>query len=277
MAGHAKKCVERYCELANKTTQQPYKVSTPCIDDHHFKEEETKSVGELSHVCSQTVLKCLYLARIGRPDILWSVSKLARSITKWTKAFDKRLNRLTSYIHHTCEYKQYCHVGNTAKQCRLGLFEDSDLAGDLEDSKSISGGILCVFGSHTFVPISWMCKKQSAVFHSTTESEFITLDTGLRLDGLPALELWDLIVSVFGNVSRVSDRSGKPESDDHKHAKSHNEIDVTKDIDAVPSNVQSSASKKLYVFEDNEGVIKMIIKGRSPYTETRFQNPQSCS
>ena len=24
MAGHAKKCVERYCELANKTTQQLY-------------------------------------------------------------------------------------------------------------------------------------------------------------------------------------------------------------------------------------------------------------
>ena len=29
MVGHAKKCVERYCELANKTTQQLYKVSTP--------------------------------------------------------------------------------------------------------------------------------------------------------------------------------------------------------------------------------------------------------
>ena len=40
MAGHAKKCVARYCELANKTTQQLYKVSTPCIDDHHFNEEE---------------------------------------------------------------------------------------------------------------------------------------------------------------------------------------------------------------------------------------------
>ena len=46
MEGHAKKCVERNCELANKTTQQLYRVSTPCIDDHHFKEEEMKSVGE---------------------------------------------------------------------------------------------------------------------------------------------------------------------------------------------------------------------------------------
>ena len=57
MEGDAKKCVERYCELANKTTQQLYKVSTPCIDDHHFKEEETKSVGELSNTCSQIVLR----------------------------------------------------------------------------------------------------------------------------------------------------------------------------------------------------------------------------
>ena len=65
--GHAKKCLERYCELSNKMTQQLYKVSTSCIDVHHFKEEETKSVGELSQVCSQFVLKCSYLVRIGNP------------------------------------------------------------------------------------------------------------------------------------------------------------------------------------------------------------------
>ena len=254
MVGHAKKCVERFCDLANKTTQQLYKISTPFIDDHHFK-EEMKSIGELLQVCSLIVLKCLNLARIGRPDILWSVNKLERSITKWTKACDKRLNRLISYIHHTCEYKQFCHVGNTAKQCRLGLFLDSDFAGDLEDSKSTSGGTLCIFGSHTFVPISWMCKTQTAVSHSSTKSEIISLDIGLMLDGLPVLELWDLIASVLGNISRVSDRSGKLESDDHKHHKPHKKIDVMNDIDSVRSNVQPRA---------NEAVIKMITKGRSP-------------
>ena len=110
-----------------------------------------------------------------------------------------------------------------------------------------------------------MCKKQIAVSHSSTESEIISLDTGLRLDGLLALELWDLIVSVLGNVSRVSDGSGKPERDVHKRHKSHKKIDVMENIDSVPSNVQSSRQEALlYVFEDNEAVIKMIIKGRSP-------------
>ena len=264
MEGHAKKCVERYCELANKTTQQLYKVSTPCIDVHHFKEEEMKSVGELPQVCSPIVLKCLYLARIGRPDILWSVNKLARSISKWTKACDKRLNRLISCVHHTCEYKQYCHVGNTAKQCRLGLFQDSDFAGDLDDSKSTSGGTLCIFGSHKFVPISWMCKKQTAVSQSSTESEIISLDAGLRLDELPALELWDLIVSVLGSVTQTSDRTVRP-VDTERSQKSQGKINVLKNIDCVPSNVQSSHQEALLcVFEDNEAVIKMIMKGRSP-------------
>ena len=123
---------------------------------------------------------------------------------------------------------------------------------------------MCIFGSHTFVPISWICKKQTAVSHSSTESEIISLDTGLRLDGLPALESWDLIVSVLGNISRISERSGKPENSENKHHKSHNKIDAMKDIDSVPSNVQSARQESLlYVFEDNEAVIKMIIKGRS--------------
>ena len=60
------------------------------------------------------------------------------------------------------------------------------------------------FGSHTFVLKSWMCKKQTAVSHSSTESEIISLDTGLRLDGLLALELWD---------PRVSERSGQLDDD----------------------------------------------------------------
>ena len=56
--------------------------------------------------------------------------------------------------------------------------------------------------SHELVPIGWMCKREIVVYHSSTESDIISLDIGLRLDGLPALELRDPIVSVLANVSQ---------------------------------------------------------------------------
>ena len=62
-----------------------------------------------------------------------------QSLSQTTVSFD------LLHSWKTCEYKQYCHVGNTAKHCLLGLFEDSDFAGDLEDSKSTSRGVLCIF------------------------------------------------------------------------------------------------------------------------------------
>ena len=110
------------------------------------------------------------------------------------------------------------------------------------------------------------CVRNKLLFLTVQQNlKSISLDTGLRLNGLPALELWDLIVSVLGNVSRVSDRSGQPDTDVHKLHKSQKKIDVIEDIDSVPSNVQSARQEALlYVFEDNEAVIKMIIKGRSP-------------
>ena len=129
------------------------------------------------------------------------------------------------------------------------------------------GGTLCVFGSHTLVPISWMCKKQTSVSHSSTESEIISLDAGLRLDGIPALDLWDLIVFVLGKI-QTPDRTGQPvvncDKDHGPNKRSQGMINVLRNIDCVPSNVQFSHQEALlYVFEDNEAVIKMITKGRS--------------
>ena len=79
-----------------------------------------------------------------------------------------------------------------------------------------------------------------------------------------ALEFWDLMVSVLGNVSRVQNRSGELDNDVYKRQKSQKKIDVMEDIDSVPSNGQSGCQEALlYVFEDNEALIKMIIKGKS--------------
>ena len=67
MEGHANKRVESNCELASPKIKQLYKVSTPCSDDHQFKNEGLETVVvDLSNNFPQTVLNCLYLARIGR-------------------------------------------------------------------------------------------------------------------------------------------------------------------------------------------------------------------
>ena len=51
----------------------------------------------------------------------------------------------------------------------------------------------------------------------------------------------------------------------HKRKQSQRVINDLDNVDFIPSNVQSSHQEALlYVFEDNEAVIKMIIKGRSP-------------
>ena len=84
-----------------------------------------------------------------------------------------------------------------------------------------------------------MCKKQTSVSHSSTESEIISLDAGLRLDGILALDLWDLIVSVFGDTIQTSERPGRPVVTD-KSQRSQVMTNVLNNMDCVPSNVQSS-------------------------------------
>ena len=184
MEGHAKKCVERYCELVNRTTQQLYKESTPCIDGHHVKGDELTSVGELSKVCSQIVLKFLYLARIGRFDILWSVNKLARSITKWTKTCDKRLNRLISKIHHTC-----VNTDNIVTWVILLNSADWDCfkTQTLLEILKIQN-ILMVERCASLEVISLFQSVRCVRNKLQIRSEIISLDAGLRLDGILALD-----------------------------------------------------------------------------------------
>ena len=114
------------------------------------------------------------------------------------------------------------------------------------------------------------CVRNKLKFsRSSIESEIISLDTGLRLDGIPGLDLWDLIVLVLGNTTQNHDRTGQlVVCRDASHAQgqqSRGMFNVLNDVDRVSSNVQFSHQEALlYVFEDKEAVIKTIFKGRSP-------------
>jgi hypothetical protein len=262
MIGHAQQSVERYCELAKTTVASLKKVTTPCMDDHLIPPEDFVSKGELSPVAARIVLKALYLARLGRPELLWAVNSLAREVTKWTVACDKRLHRLISYIHHHQDVVITSYVGDPAHLCFLVLFSDASFAGDLVDSKSTTGGFLVLVGPHTWCPITWMCKKQGAVSHSSSEAEIIALEACTRMEGLPALMLWDLVIHVFADKSKAQSSTRKPPATGSSVL---TDIRNVFEVDFVPPSIPTSSGlAKLILLEDNDAVIKMTLKMRAP-------------
>ena len=119
------------------------------------------------------------------------------------------------------------------------------------------------FGSHTFVPISWMCKKQTSVQFNRIRNQFF----GYRFENVWYSRTWfltsdrycsllnyDQSKQVQGNLSTIPTRT-----------KILGKIDDLHNVDFLSSNANSSRQEVLLqIFEDNKSVIKMIIKGRSP-------------
>ena len=99
-------------------------------------------------------------------------------------------------------------------------------------------------------------------------NDIVSWRTG-RLNNSPKYQLHALMTIISKKKNRnpwenCTERLGRPVIID-KSQRSQGKINVLNNIDCVPSNVNSSHQEALlYVFEDNEAVIKMILKGRSP-------------
>ena len=99
-----------------------------------------------------------------------------------------------------------------------------------------------------------------------------------RRDGIPALDLWDLGIQVFhsspNQLKKSKDRvqgNMLRNTPSNKHTQNQTKTPIQHDtlelcnVDHVSANAKSlQFGGMLYIFEDNEAVIKMIIKGRSP-------------
>ena len=118
---------------------------------------------------------------------------------------------------------------------------------------------------HIWKSQSWMCKKQTSVSDSSTESEVVSLD------------LWDSVIEVLHASSNQPKKSIEKVQGNLLHdtpsvefansqamtQTQYNDLELC-NIDFVSSNVKSSHfGAMLYIFEDKEAVIKIIIKGRS--------------
>ena len=277
------KCVERYCDLANKKVEQLWKVSHPCLDGHQFKQEELESVGKLSEVCSQIVFKCLSLARIRR------VCEQACKIS----------HKMDSSMWQTISKADFLFSSHRTISGNIVMWETRRSIADWVSSKTqILLAILrtqsqlqvvsCVFLEVEHLSQSVGCVRNRLQFHTVPQSlrSFLTMLTGLRMDGLLALDLWDLVIEVLRTTkdkpqpSHVSHQEAGAVQSTHSshqetwavlesknmthHVTRKQKVDQSSQVDHVPKNTRfSQGESQLYIFEVNEAVIKMIIKGRS--------------
>ena len=101
------------------------------------------------------------------------------------------------------------------------------------------------------------------------KSEVISSDADLRMDGIPVIDLRDPVIEVLHSSIDVPARRNP--SRDEFQSQHTNTTTKTKrlgyrensDLSNV-DHVVTSAKPFRYIYEDNEAVIKMIIKGRNP-------------
>ena len=75
-----------------------------------------------------------------------SLNQKITNITKWSRADDKRLERLISFIHHNPNVIQFCYVGDQLKDCHLVMYVDAGFAGKLAILFSTCTFFGCVTG-----------------------------------------------------------------------------------------------------------------------------------
>ena len=118
-----------------------------------------------------------------------------------------------------------------------------------------------------------ICKKQTSVSHSLTKSEIISLNAGLRGYELLAFDLSDIIIEVLSFTNKAQPQQTIHQETDAvadsetktQHVTRRLNVEQLSGADCVPTNTLSSQSESLLcIFEDNEAVIKVITKGRSP-------------
>ena len=120
-------------------------------------------------------------------------------------ACDKRLHRLICYLKQTRDHCLHGWIGDTADKLCIMLFSDASFADCTSTSKSTTGIFAALVGPNTFFPLNAVCKKQTVVSHSSTESEIVALDSSLRLEGLPLLSFWEAVTRV---TRTCRDKSG---------------------------------------------------------------------
>ena len=139
-------------------------------------------------------MKILYAARMARFDLLKAVCTLACFVTKWTAECDRKLHRLVCYIAASKHHRQIGWIGDEASDLAPHLFADADFAGCKVTQRSTGGGHLAVMGPNSCFPMAGKSSRHGAISSSTPESEYYTGHCIMKALGLPAKDLWEVLL-----------------------------------------------------------------------------------
>ncbi len=96
-----KSCVTLYQDIVGPKVPLRH-ASTPFLEETvDLRQLDQEGTGVLGGVAAKILMKILYGARAARWDLLKTSSILASRLTKWTKACDKALHLLASYMFWT--------------------------------------------------------------------------------------------------------------------------------------------------------------------------------
>ena len=85
---------------------------TPFCPEGSLVPEDDLEIGELGGDACKVLMKCLWLGRLSRPDIVKPIGDLSTQVQKWSRNCDKALHRLVCYIHSTLEHRLLGRVGD---------------------------------------------------------------------------------------------------------------------------------------------------------------------
>ena len=100
------------------------------------------------------------------------------------------------------------YVGDAPELLYLQHSIDADHGGDVLDIKATSGGHLSLKGPTTAFPLLETCKKQTCSSNSSTEAEVVSLSWCLRMDGLPMVLLWEVLLNRRVRILVLEDNVG---------------------------------------------------------------------
>ena len=180
MVDYCQEAINLYLDVAGKDLVLR-KVSTPYVSDGVLTDADYQITGQVADKASSVLMKLLWVTRLCRPDLAYSICLLAGQVTKWSRNCDKQLLRLISYLNSTKNLCLHLSMLDLPQDCTIDLFCDADLGGCPHTAKSTSGLFLVVRGPQgTFIPITWNARRQTHVARSTADAELNSLAEGLH-------------------------------------------------------------------------------------------------